>query len=112
MARFLIEIPHDSDKIACAKVVRIFLSSGSHFLSNADWGCADGDHRAWMVVETPGREEALAIVPPGLRDGARVVQLVKFVLEPGDPASARVRQEPRAVSEKSKSKSQSKATPG
>lgn len=100
MARFLIEIPHDSDKIACAKVVRIFLSSGSHFLSNADWGCADGDHRAWMLVEAGSREEALAIVPPGLRGEAHVVQLVKFVLEPGDPASARVRQEPRTTSAK------------
>jgi len=82
MTRFLIEIPHDSDKIACAKVVRTFLGSGSHFLSNADWGCADDDHRAWMIVEAASREEARAIVPPALRAEARVVRLVKFVLDP------------------------------
>jgi hypothetical protein len=84
MTRFLIEIPHDSDKIACTKVVRAFLSSGSHFLSNADWGCQDGDHRAWMVVDVASREEAQAIVPPALRPDARVVRLVKFVLDPKD----------------------------
>ena len=84
MTRFLIEIPHDSDKIACTKVVRALLSSGSHFLSNADWGCQDGDHRAWMVVDVASREEAQAIVPPAMRAEARVVKLVKFVLDPED----------------------------
>jgi hypothetical protein len=84
MPRFLIEIPHDSDKIACAKVVRSFVSSGSHFLTNADWGCADGDHRAWMVVDMESRQAAQAVIPPGFRPEARVTRLVKFVLDPKD----------------------------
>jgi len=46
MPRFLIEVPHDEDVIACAQVIKIFLSTGSHFLSNADWGCRDGEHKA------------------------------------------------------------------
>jgi hypothetical protein len=84
MPRFLIEIPHDSDKIACAKVVRSFVSSGSHFLTNADWGCADGDHRAWMVVDLGSKQEAQAVVPPGFRPEAKITRLVKFVLDPND----------------------------
>jgi hypothetical protein len=84
MPRFLIEIPHDSDKIACAKVVRSFVSSGSHFLTNADWGCADGDHRAWMVVDMESRQAAQAVIPPGFRPEARITRLVKFVLDPKD----------------------------
>ena len=35
MARFLIEVPHEPETVACAKVVQIFLSSGSHFVSHA-----------------------------------------------------------------------------
>ncbi len=84
MPRFLIEIPHSSDKIACTKVVREFLSSGSHFLSNADWGCADGDHRAFMIVDLPTKGDAQAIVPPAFRADARVVRLVKFGLDERD----------------------------
>lgn len=84
MPRFLIEIPHDTDKIACAKVVRAFVSSGSHFLTNADWGCADGDHRAWMVVDMESRQAAQAVVPPGFRPEAKITRLVKFVLDPKD----------------------------
>jgi len=36
MARFLIEIPHSEDVLACAKVIKVFLSSGSHLLTQAD----------------------------------------------------------------------------
>jgi hypothetical protein len=36
MARFLIEVPHESDTVACAHAVRVFLETGSHFLTNAD----------------------------------------------------------------------------
>ena len=81
MPRFLIEIPHSSDKIACAKVVRTFATSGSHFLTQADWGCADGDHRAWMVVDLESREAAEAIVPPAFRPEAKITRLVKFLLD-------------------------------
>lgn len=84
MSRFLLEIPHDSDKVACNRAIRIVLESGSHFLSNADWGCADGDHRALLVVDVESREEAQAILPPALRAGARIVRLIKFVVDPGD----------------------------
>lgn len=84
MSRYLLEIPHDSDKVACTKAIRILLESGSHFLSNADWGCADGDHRAWLVVDVGSREEAQSILPPELRPGARIVRLIKFVVDPGD----------------------------
>ncbi len=81
MPRFLIEVPHDSDRVACTKAVRIFLESGSHFLTHADWGCFDGDHRAWMIVDVADKETARAIVPPGFRSEARVVELAKFELE-------------------------------
>ena len=81
MAKFLIEVPHDAEVVACAKVVQIFLASGSHFVTHADWGCMDGDHRAWLTVDVDTREEARAILPPGFRSSAKIVQLNKFTME-------------------------------
>ena len=80
-ARFLIEVPHEESTLACARVVDVFLKTGSHFLSNADWGCKDGVHKAWMVVDVGNKEEARHIVPPAFRAEARVVKLNKFTIE-------------------------------
>ena len=78
MARFLIEVSHEAEQVACARVVKLFLSSGSHLLTHADWGCMDGDHHAWMIVDVADKREALAIVPPGLRSATRIVALNGF----------------------------------
>jgi hypothetical protein len=81
MSRFLIEVPHEATKVACARTVDVFLKSGSHFLTHADWGCKDGEHKAWIVVDVDSRDEALAIVPPAFRSQAKVVQLNAFSME-------------------------------
>jgi hypothetical protein len=78
MQRFMIEVAHESEEYACARVIRTFLNTGSHYLTHADWGCEDGDHRAWMIVEAEDREEARQIVPPPFRATARVVLLSRF----------------------------------
>lgn len=81
MAKFLIEVPHEAEVSACVRAVEIFLTTGSHFLSNADWGCLDGDHRAWIVAEVNDREEARCILPPAYRADAKIVCLNKFTME-------------------------------
>ncbi|MBI1894621.1 MAG: hypothetical protein HYZ81_17465 [Nitrospinae bacterium] len=48
---------------------------------HADWGCKDGEHKAWIVVEVDSRDEARAIVPPAFRSQAKVVQLNAFTME-------------------------------
>ena len=80
MPKFLIEVPHDSDVVECSRAVQVFLSTGSHFLSNAEWGCMDGVHIAWMIVEVDSKAEALGIVPPAFRQGTRIVGLNRFSL--------------------------------
>jgi hypothetical protein len=50
MGKFFIEVPHEGEAVACAKAVRVLLTTGSHFLTNADWGCFDGEHKAWVTV--------------------------------------------------------------
>jgi hypothetical protein len=81
MARFFIEVPHEAEKVACARAVEIFLKTGSHFLTNADWGCLDGDHKAWIIVDVENREEARYILPPAYRSQAKVVSLNRFSLK-------------------------------
>jgi len=81
MARFLIEVPHEPETVACARVVEIFLKTGSHFVTHTDWGCMDGDHKAWLIVEVDSKEEARRILPPAFRSHARIVGLNKFSME-------------------------------
>jgi len=78
MPRFLIEVPHEGTKQACARAIELFHRTGSHFLSHADWGCKDGEHKAWIIVEVESKEEARTIVPPPYRTDARIIQLTAF----------------------------------
>ena len=75
MARFLIEVPHEATARECALAVKILLSSGSHYLTHADFGCLDGEHKAWIIVEAESKEEAKYIIPTVYRPLAKVIQL-------------------------------------
>jgi hypothetical protein len=80
MPKFLIELPHESEVVACARAVKVLLETGSHFLTHADFGCCDGVHKAWIVVEGDSHEEVRNMLPPAYRRQASVVQLCKFGL--------------------------------
>jgi hypothetical protein len=81
MSKFLIELAHAPETLECARVVHVFLTTGSHFLSQAEWGCRDGDHRAWMIVDAEDKNEARNIVPPPYRTHAKIVGLNRFYLD-------------------------------
>jgi hypothetical protein len=95
MGKFLIEVPHEEEVVACARVVEIFLKTGSHFVTNADWGCRDGEHKAWILVEVDNKEEARRILPPAFRSQAKIVSLNKFSMEEMDDILSKHRREPR-----------------
>jgi hypothetical protein len=80
MAKFLIEVPHESEVVSCARAIKVLLESGSHFLTHADFGCHDGVHKAWIVVDANSKEEARSFLPPVYRRQATIVQLCKFGL--------------------------------
>jgi hypothetical protein len=81
MARFLIEVPHEAEPVACARAVALLLRTGSHYLTHADFGCRDGDHRAWIVVEGEDKAAARNLLPPLYRPQARIVGLNRFSLD-------------------------------
>jgi len=78
MARFLVEIPHEAEPVACARAIEILFATGSHYLTNADFGCMDGEHKAWLIVDVESKDEARAILPPVFRSHAKIVKLNKF----------------------------------
>jgi hypothetical protein len=81
MAKFLIEVPHEVEKSACMHAVQVFLATGSHFLANAEWGCLDGEHKAWVMIEAEDKSEARMALPPGFREDAKIVRLTQFTLD-------------------------------
>ena len=81
MQKFLIEVPHEAETKACARAAKVLLQTGSHFVTHAEFGCMDGDHRAWMIMEFQSKSEALSAVPPEFRTNARVVALNRFTIE-------------------------------
>ena len=81
MARFLIEVPHEPEARACALAIQLLLRTGSHYLSNAEWGCMDGDHKGWVIVDVDSKEQARGILPPVYRSKAKIVKLNRFSME-------------------------------
>ncbi len=81
MPKYLIEVPHSDHELECYRSAHILLSTGSHFLTNAEWGCHDGEHKAWFIAELKNKEEALMIVPPFYRKDTKVTLLTRFTLE-------------------------------
>jgi len=81
MEKYLIEVPHEATKSACNNAVSVFLQTGSHFLRQADWGCHDGEHKAWLIVEVENKKQALQIVPSLFRSQAKIIKLHTFTRE-------------------------------
>jgi hypothetical protein len=78
MPKFLIEVVHEPTTAECNRTIAVFLRTGSHFLTHADWGCKDGVHKAWITADVPSKHDALNIVPADYRNAAHVVQLTQF----------------------------------
>ena len=74
MDRFLVESPHTTQD--CKLAVKLVQSMG--YLNNFDWGCKDGVHTGWAVIEAENAAQALGVVPAIVRNKARAVKLNKF----------------------------------
>lgn len=78
MPRFLIVVKHEDDYKGCVKALHALDTYGSHFVTNADFGCADGVHTGWLLADVDSRAEAQQIVPPEYRADAEIIQLQRF----------------------------------
>jgi hypothetical protein len=51
---------------ACSHAVEVFMKTGSHFLTRSDFGCADGDHKAWLTLSRTTMRAMRAWAEPGV----------------------------------------------
>ena len=81
MSRFLIEIPHSSEHEGCVRSLAAIANYGSHLVTQCDFGCEDGVHCGYLIVDVESRDEARHMVPPPYRVDARVTKLRKWTRE-------------------------------
>lgn len=81
MPTYLIEVQHDGKPESCIRALHALDRYGSHFVTHANFGCADGTHCGWLTVDVESRDAAELIVPPEFRSMARVVEIQKFTRE-------------------------------
>jgi hypothetical protein len=74
MDRFLIETPHREQD--CLKLIQLLHAQG--YLMQFDWGCLNGVHTGWAVIEAGNLAEARLVVPPLVRGQAHVVKVSKL----------------------------------
>ena len=81
MERYLIQVSHEPHESACARAMKMFMDLGTHFIGNADWGCQDDVHTAWVIVESEDKDHARLVVPPLMRREAVIVRLNRYSFE-------------------------------
>ena len=74
MERYIVIAPHT--KGDCTKTLRQIEAMG--YITHFDWGCKDGEHCGWAVIEAESPAKALLVVPAFDRHNAKAVRLAKF----------------------------------
>jgi hypothetical protein len=77
MERYMVESAHTAND--CKKLLKDVLAAG--YITHFEWGCAEGDHRGWVIIEAESAEEAKMVVPSSHRPQATVIKLTKFTRE-------------------------------
>lgn len=88
MGKFLIEVKHGGDKSSCLLSIQSFLSSRSHYVSSVEWGCVEGEQKAWLILKTENKETAMNILPAAYRPNAKIIELHKFTIKEIDQVIA------------------------
>jgi hypothetical protein len=78
MEKYLIEIKNGGDRASCLRSIQSFLSTRSHFVTSVEWGCIEGEHKAWLIIKTGNRDDAMRIIPSAYRQNAKITRLYKF----------------------------------
>ena len=77
MNRYLIESEHTEED--CLHVLDLFVYHG--FVNHFDWGCYDGVHKGYAIIEAESKDHALMSVPPLIKHKAHATLLSKFTPE-------------------------------
>jgi len=78
MEKYLIEIKNGGDQASCLRSIQSFLSTRTHYVTSAEWGCIDGENKAWLIIKTSSSDDAMRIIPAAYRQNAKIARLHKF----------------------------------
>ncbi len=73
---YLIISPHDPDD--CLRALDEELAMGPKVLDKFVYGCKEGDHTGYAIVDVKNLSDALAIVPGFLQGSACITKVDKF----------------------------------
>jgi hypothetical protein len=80
MSRYLIASRHTEEE--CTRALDATLAKGTGILDKFVFGCKDGDHTGYAIVDVKSLSDALALVPDFLQEYACVTKVEK--LSPAD----------------------------
>ncbi|MDF1576131.1 MAG: hypothetical protein P1P86_13165 [Bacteroidales bacterium] len=66
------------DQSSCLRSIHSFLSTRTHYVSSAEWGCREGENKAWLIIKTTNSNDAMRIIPAAYRQYAKITRLHKF----------------------------------
>lgn len=81
MSKYLIEVQHGGNRASCIRYLQAYLRPRTHLVKSVEWGCFDGEHKAWLIIKAENQEDALGVVPALYRKNARVTRMNRFALE-------------------------------
>jgi hypothetical protein len=79
MARYLLTCPHTTED--CVSDIDSVLGHSKELLARFDWGCKDGEHVGWVIVEAGNEATARMMLPVAFRIKAKACLINKFTPE-------------------------------
>ncbi len=79
MALYFITSKHEPEE--CLRALDEELEKGTGILEKFVYGCTEGDHTGYAIVDAKDKGEALSLVPAFLEDKACVGKVDKFTPE-------------------------------
>jgi hypothetical protein len=79
MAYFVVESHHTARE--CIWALREVHREGWETLGQYHWGCKDGVHTGWAILEASTKFDVQASIPRILRSQTRIVRLNRFTLD-------------------------------
>ena len=76
MARFFVELAHTPED--CVADLDSVMAHSHELFARFDWGCKDGEHAGWAILEAQDANTARRLLPTFIRDRAKVRGVVKF----------------------------------
>mgnify|MGYP001569425608 FL=1 len=76
MITYMIASSHKEED--CDRALDEMLAKGPKLLEKFVYGCKDGDHTGYAIVDVKSRSEALALIPAFLQDDACMTKVDRF----------------------------------